>query len=114
MSYGKRACAVFLSGVGSLTGWWVSSDRRLRRRGVTSAKNGTGACTTRPDLRFRTKGQLVIDVLADALAFDFVCHDEAYGSGTDLASAVDRLASLRFDVNGQAGPLAGVVAVQDS
>jgi hypothetical protein len=33
-----------------------------------------------PDLRFRTKGQLAIDVLADAyadgLAFDFICGDE--------------------------------------
>jgi SRSO17 transposase len=40
------------------------------------------------DLRFRTKGQLGIDVLADAyddgLAFDFVCGDEVYGSCTEL------------------------------
>jgi SRSO17 transposase len=40
------------------------------------------------DLRFRTKGQLGIDILADAyadgLAFDFVCGDEVYGSCTDL------------------------------
>jgi SRSO17 transposase len=40
------------------------------------------------DLRFRTKRQLAIDILADAyadgLAFDFVCGDEAYGSCTDL------------------------------
>ena len=40
------------------------------------------------DLRFRTKGQLAIDVLADAyadgLAFDFVCGDEVYGSCTQL------------------------------
>jgi SRSO17 transposase len=41
-----------------------------------------------PDLRFRTKGQLGIDVLddayADGLAFDFVCGDEVYGSCTEL------------------------------
>jgi len=41
-----------------------------------------------PDLRFRTKGQLAIDVLTDAyadgLAFDFVCGDEVYGSCTEL------------------------------
>jgi SRSO17 transposase len=41
-----------------------------------------------PDLVFRTKGQLAIDVLADAyaddLGFDFVCGDEVYGSCTDL------------------------------
>jgi SRSO17 transposase len=40
------------------------------------------------DLVFRTKGQLAIDVLADAyaddLGFDFVCGDEVYGSCTDL------------------------------
>ena len=40
------------------------------------------------DLRFRTKGQLAVDILgetyADGLAFDFVCGDEVYGSCTDL------------------------------
>jgi SRSO17 transposase len=40
------------------------------------------------DLRFRTKGQLAIDVLADAyadgLSFDFVCGDEVYGTCTEL------------------------------
>jgi hypothetical protein len=40
------------------------------------------------DLRFRTKGQLAIDVLdgayADGLAFDFICGDEVYGSCTQL------------------------------
>ena len=41
-----------------------------------------------PDLEFRTKGQLAIDVLADAgadgLAFDFICGDEVYGACTGL------------------------------
>jgi SRSO17 transposase len=41
-----------------------------------------------PDLRFRTKGQLAIDVLddayADGLSFDFACGDEVYGSCTEL------------------------------
>jgi SRSO17 transposase len=40
------------------------------------------------DLRFRTKGQLAIDVLTDAyadgLSFDFICGDEVYGSCTAL------------------------------
>jgi SRSO17 transposase len=40
------------------------------------------------DLRFRTKGQLAADVLADAygdgLSFDFACGDEVYGSCTEL------------------------------
>jgi SRSO17 transposase len=40
------------------------------------------------DLRFRTKGQLAIDILTDAwadgLSFDFVCGDEVYGGCTGL------------------------------
>ena len=40
------------------------------------------------DLRFRTKGELAADVLADAygdgLSFDFVCGDEVYGACTAL------------------------------
>ena len=40
------------------------------------------------DLRFRTKGQLAIDITADALAdgirFDFFCGDEVYGNCTEL------------------------------
>jgi SRSO17 transposase len=46
------------------------------------------------DLRFRTKGQLAIDVLADAyadgLAFDFACGDEVYGSCTELREYLER------------------------
>jgi SRSO17 transposase len=45
------------------------------------------------DLRFRTKGQLAIDILADAradgLAFDFVCGDEVYGSSTELRLSLE-------------------------
>jgi SRSO17 transposase len=41
-----------------------------------------------PDLEFRTKGQLAIDIAAEALAdgitFDFFCGDEVYGSCTEL------------------------------
>jgi SRSO17 transposase len=40
------------------------------------------------DLRFRTKGQLALDILgeayADGLVLDFVCGDEVYGSCTEL------------------------------
>jgi SRSO17 transposase len=40
------------------------------------------------DLKFRTKGQLAIDIVAGALAdgitFDFFCGDEVYGSCTEL------------------------------
>ena len=40
------------------------------------------------DLEFRTKGQLAIDILAEALAdgirLDFVCGDEVYGNCTEL------------------------------
>jgi SRSO17 transposase len=45
------------------------------------------------DLRFRTKGQLAIDVLdgarADGAAFDFVCGDEVYGSCTELRADLE-------------------------
>lgn len=41
-----------------------------------------------PDLEFRTKGQLAIDicaeVLADGIRLDFLCGDEVYGSCTEL------------------------------
>ena len=41
-----------------------------------------------PDLEFRTKGQLAIDIaagaLADGITFDFFCGDEVYGSCTEL------------------------------
>jgi len=41
-----------------------------------------------PDLAFRTKGQLAIDLLAEVLTdgvrFDFACGDEVYGSCTQL------------------------------
>jgi SRSO17 transposase len=41
-----------------------------------------------PGLRFRTKGQLAIDVLddawADGVTFDFICGDEVYGNCTEL------------------------------
>jgi SRSO17 transposase len=47
-----------------------------------------------PDLRFRTKGQLAIDVLADAyadgLAFDVICGDEVYGSCTELREFLEQ------------------------
>ncbi len=40
------------------------------------------------DLEFRTKGQLAIDICADAfadgIAFDFMCGDEVYGNCTQL------------------------------
>jgi SRSO17 transposase len=40
------------------------------------------------DLEFRTKGQLAIDIaaeaLADGIAFDFFCGDEVYGNCTEL------------------------------
>ena len=45
------------------------------------------------DLEFRTKGQLAIDICADAYAdgigFDFVCGDEVYGSCTQLRAFLE-------------------------
>jgi SRSO17 transposase len=41
-----------------------------------------------PGLRFRTKGQLAVDICADAYAdgvrFDFICGDEVYGASPEL------------------------------
>jgi hypothetical protein len=41
-----------------------------------------------PALKFRTKGELAIDILAevhaDGVIFDFVCGDEVYGNCTEL------------------------------
>jgi SRSO17 transposase len=46
-----------------------------------------------PDLEFRTKGQLAIDIAAEALAdgtaFDFFCGDEVYGSCTQLRAFLE-------------------------
>lgn len=46
-----------------------------------------------PDLEFRTKGQLAIDIiteaLADGIAFDFFCGDEVYGSCTQLRAFLE-------------------------
>jgi SRSO17 transposase len=46
------------------------------------------------DLRFRTKGQLAVDVLTDAyadgLCLDFVCGDEVYGSCTELRQYLEQ------------------------
>jgi SRSO17 transposase len=45
-------------------------------------------------LRFRTKGQLAVDVLEDArtdgLSFDFICGDEVYGSCTQLREHLEQ------------------------
>ena len=56
---------------------------------ATSAVMGLPA-----DLVFRTKGQLAIDILAEAFAdgvrLDFVCGDEVYGSCTELREFLRR------------------------
>ena len=62
---------------------------------VTSLVTGLPA-----GLRFRTKGQLAIDICADAYAdgigFDFICGDEVYGSSTQLREFLeDHAAGLR-------------------
>jgi SRSO17 transposase len=45
------------------------------------------------DLRFRTKGQLAMDICADCradgLSFDFACGDEVYGSCTQLRESLE-------------------------
>ncbi len=46
-----------------------------------------------PGLRFRTKGQLAADLLADACAdgvtFDFILGDEVYGASPDLRECLE-------------------------
>jgi SRSO17 transposase len=48
-----------------------------------------------PDLVFRTKGQMAIDILAstraDGVAFDFICGDEVYGNCTELRGYLEGL-----------------------
>jgi SRSO17 transposase len=55
---------------------------------VTSAAMGLP-----PDLVFRTKGQLAIDILAqvfaDGVRLDFACGDEVYGSCTELRAYLE-------------------------
>jgi hypothetical protein len=54
---------------------------------------GSRAMGLPPDLEFRTKGQLAIDIAAEALAdgvtFDFFCGDEVYGSCTELRAFLE-------------------------
>jgi SRSO17 transposase len=70
-----------------------------------------------PDLAFRTKGQLAIDILADARAdgveLDFVCGDEVYGSCAELRDFLreqDRAYVLRVPSNFRVA-LAGDITV---
>jgi len=79
---------VHLSYVRERTGHALIGARQwIPREQVTSPV--ASLVTGLPDgLRFRTKGQLAIDVLADARAdgvtFDFICGDEVYGASPDL------------------------------
>jgi SRSO17 transposase len=67
------------------------------------------------DLRFRTKGELAIDILTDAygdgLCFDFVCGDEVYGACTALREFLEGRGQayvLRVASNFTLTPAAGV------
>jgi SRSO17 transposase len=65
---------------------WIPAGHICDR--VTSAAMGLPA-----DLVFRTKGQLAIDILAEAFAdgvrLDFVCGDEVYGACTELRAYLE-------------------------
>jgi hypothetical protein len=56
-----------------------------------------------PDLEFRTKGQLAIDLCADAhadgICFDFICGDEVYGNCTQLRQGQGQAYILRVPSN---------------
>jgi len=67
------------------------------------------------DLAFRTKGQLAIDILAEAFAdgvrLDFVCGDEVYGSCTELREYLedrDQAYVLRVPSSFRLMPASGV------
>ncbi len=63
-------------------------DWELQRRGAHRRPGEIGGHGLPADLVFRTKGQLAIDICADAFAegarFDFICGDEVYGARTQL------------------------------
>jgi SRSO17 transposase len=77
LSYVRERTGHALIGAGQ----WIPAEH------VTDPVTATGMGLP-PDLEFRTKGQLAIDICADAyadgLAFDFACGDEVYGSCTQL------------------------------
>jgi hypothetical protein len=85
---GKHAAAL-MSQIPRRNGWTIAAQARewipVEHLGdpVKPAVMGLPA-----DLVFRTKGQLAIDILTEALAdgvqLDFVCGDEVYGSCTQL------------------------------
>jgi SRSO17 transposase len=79
---------VHLSYVRDKTGHALIGARQWIPREQVSDPVQSLATGLPPDLRFRTKGQLTIDVLGDAcadgLSFDFACGDEVYGSCTEL------------------------------
>jgi SRSO17 transposase len=79
---------VHLSYVRQGTGHALAGARQWIPREQAADPVASLAAGLPPGLRFRTKGQLAMDVLADAYAdgvtFDFVCGDEVYGSSTQL------------------------------
>ena len=79
---------VHLSYVREKTGHALIGARQWIPAGDIASPVKSLAAALPLDLRFRTKGQLAIDVLTDAYAdgvsFDFACGDEVYGSCTEL------------------------------
>jgi SRSO17 transposase len=79
---------VCLSYVRERTGHALIGARQWIPREHISDPVRSAAMGLPPGLVFRTKGQLAIDLCAEALAdgtgFDFVCGDEVYGNSTGL------------------------------
>jgi SRSO17 transposase len=77
LSYVRERTGHALIGAGQ----WIPAEHITDP--VTSARMGLP-----PELEFRTKGQLAIDLCAgayaDGLVFDFACGDEVYGNCTQL------------------------------
>jgi SRSO17 transposase len=79
---------VHLSYVRQGTGHALIGARQWIPREQASDPVTSRAAGVPPGLRFRTKGQLAIDICAEAYAdgirFDFICGDEVYGASTEL------------------------------
>ena len=79
---------VHLSYVRQGTGHALIGARQWIPREQAADRARSVATGLPPGLRFRTKGQLAIDICAEAYAdgvtFDFICGDEVYGACTEL------------------------------
>jgi DDE superfamily endonuclease len=83
-----RSLSCHLSYVRERTGHALAGARQWIPREHIADPAGSRRMGLPPDLEFRTKGQLAIDIFtsayADGIRFDFACGDEVYGNCTEL------------------------------